>query len=262
MCIRDRSNGGPHDFTNVTVSGNVADEGGGIFVNQQVTANIVNSTITANTANVGGGVVNQFFDRANINVTDSIIAQNVAPSNIYGNVNQSGVNILTDLTGLSLGALADNGGAVETHALLAGSDGIDQGATVVPGTTTDARGFSVNDTRRDLGAFELSATSNQSQNNAPVVDLDSTTAGLDFSTTFQAGGPAVSIVNGASISDIDSTIQSLTVRIVGLQDGSQEFIIDSSSPPNINGPIISNGCLLYTSPSPRDRTRSRMPSSA
>ena len=28
----------------------------------------------------------------------------------------------------------------------------------------------------------------------------------------------------------------------------------------LNDPI--NGCLLYTSPSPRDRTRSRMPSSA
>ena len=26
--------------------------------------------------------------------------------------------------------------------------------------------------------------------------------------------------------------------------------------------IVSSGCLLYTSPSPRDRTRSRMPSSA
>ena len=25
---------------------------------------------------------------------------------------------------------------------------------------------------------------------------------------------------------------------------------------------LANGCLLYTSPSPRDRTRSRMPSSA
>ena len=25
---------------------------------------------------------------------------------------------------------------------------------------------------------------------------------------------------------------------------------------------LSNGCLLYTSPSPRDRTRARMPSSA
>ena len=28
------------------------------------------------------------------------------------------------------------------------------------------------------------------------------------------------------------------------------------------GPEFDNGCLLYTSPSPRDRTRSRMPSSA
>ena len=26
--------------------------------------------------------------------------------------------------------------------------------------------------------------------------------------------------------------------------------------------MLGNGCLLYTSPSPRDRTRSRMPSSA
>ena len=28
------------------------------------------------------------------------------------------------------------------------------------------------------------------------------------------------------------------------------------------GAVLENGCLLYTSPSPRDRTRSRMPSSA
>ena len=29
-----------------------------------------------------------------------------------------------------------------------------------------------------------------------------------------------------------------------------------------NGETVASGCLLYTSPSPRDRTRSRMPSSA
>ena len=29
-----------------------------------------------------------------------------------------------------------------------------------------------------------------------------------------------------------------------------------------NSGVIHSGCLLYTSPSPRDRTRSRMPSSA
>ena len=38
--------------------------------------------------------------------------------------------------------------------------------------------------------------------------------------------------------------------------------LGSEGPPivNVNGPRY--GCLLYTSPSPRDRTRSRMPSSA
>ena len=33
-------------------------------------------------------------------------------------------------------------------------------------------------------------------------------------------------------------------------------------PGQICGLVGMNGCLLYTSPSPRDRTRSRMPSSA
>ena len=32
--------------------------------------------------------------------------------------------------------------------------------------------------------------------------------------------------------------------------------------PELTGPYEANTCLLYTSPSPRDRTRSRMPSSA
>jgi GxxExxY protein len=31
---------------------------------------------------------------------------------------------------------------------------------------------------------------------------------------------------------------------------------------NFNSLLLTKGCLLYTSPSPRDRTRSRMPSSA
>ena len=31
---------------------------------------------------------------------------------------------------------------------------------------------------------------------------------------------------------------------------------------NLDGAVIDSSCLLYTSPSPRDRTRSRMPSSA
>ena len=37
--------------------------------------------------------------------------------------------------------------------------------------------------------------------------------------------------------------------------------LDEGEPHGLPGSYL-NGCLLYTSPSPRDRTRSRMPSSA
>ena len=41
-------------------------------------------------------------------------------------------------------------------------------------------------------------------------------------------------------------------------DDLQTFLAD----PELDAVIIATPCLLYTSPSPRDRTRSRMPSSA
>ena len=43
---------------------------------------------------------------------------------------------------------------------------------------------------------------------------------------------------------------------------SQELIVDVYDGPTSGLPSVNNSCLLYTSPSPRDRTRSRMPSSA
>ena len=56
------------------------------------------------------------------------------------------------------------------------------------------------------------------------------------------------------------------VRIVGDHPGDPELVSTSDLPwatvmMPVNVPFIP-GCLLYTSPSPRDRTRSRMPSSA
>ena len=45
----------------------------------------------------------------------------------------------------------------------------------------------------------------------------------------------------------------------GLQDNST---VETSQPPGVRELADNAGCLLYTSPSPRDRTRSRMPSSA
>ena len=56
------------------------------------------------------------------------------------------------------------------------------------------------------------------------------------------------------------------VAISNLFDGlnlvKRHQLIYSEIQEEIDGPIHALSCLLYTSPSPRDRTRSRMPSSA
>ena len=51
----------------------------------------------------------------------------------------------------------------------------------------------------------------------------------------------------------DSEVNSLIHEAINLLDTGEERVAEYDS---------ENGCLLYTSPSPRDRTRSRMPSSA
>ena len=69
---------------------------------------------------------------------------------------------------------------------------------------------------------------------------------------------------------VDSSI------IVKIEDNQITFEVDENSPVNVkqkqafhglyralvNNMVVGVSCLLYTSPSPRDRTRSRMPSSA
>ena len=50
------------------------------------------------------------------------------------------------------------------------------------------------------------------------------------------------------------------IRVVKTAEG--DIILDDTGKKNGRGAYICKSCLLYTSPSPRDRTRSRMPSSA
>ena len=51
----------------------------------------------------------------------------------------------------------------------------------------------------------------------------------------------------------------VTVRVVNTMDPEDDI---RGINPLGKIPALDTGCLLYTSPSPRDRTRSRMPSSA
>lgn len=160
--------------TNSTVAGNTANtsgsnwEGGGIYTDG--TATIVNSTITGNTAFRGGGISVEGGGTAI--VKNTIVAQNTAtgvgqPGNcrVTGTLTSQGNNLedtntcnfaaAGDVpnTAAGIGPLQDNGGPVDTRALVAGSQGIDRGSGC---PATDARGV----TRPqqggcDIGAYEF-----------------------------------------------------------------------------------------------------------
>ena len=157
-----RLTGSKTTITNSTTSGNSAtDRGGGAF-NFDGLSVIEHSTITKSTApnGAGSGVASSGDTRTRTEVLSSIVTDNtntdmdlalfaLAPTpsisngyNLIGDGNAtSAFNQNGDQSGVidpKLGALADNGGPTNTHALLSGSPAIDKGKAF--GTTTDQRG--------------------------------------------------------------------------------------------------------------------------
>ncbi len=187
-------NAGTITLTNSTFTGNSADRGGGIFNETNGTLIVINSTFTGNPARQGGGIHNKF---GTLRITNSTLSGNSARSGSVANfgggiynddtlfisntiianspsggdcVNAGSIstninNLIEDNTCSPdysgdpiLGALADNGGLTQTHALLAGSPAIDAGTnTGCP--ATDQRGVArPQNTTCDIGAFELDTT--------------------------------------------------------------------------------------------------------
>ena len=171
-------------ITNSTISGNSSTlPGGGVLNNDGLTV-IENSTITNNTApNDEGSGVASYGDDPTITRTDvlsTMISANTNTDvdfvndttntfvskgyNLIGDGNATGAFNQTGVADPGLGALADNGGPTQTHALLTGSPAIDKGppSTSCPPPDTDQRGV----TRPqdgdadatpvcDIGSFEL-----------------------------------------------------------------------------------------------------------
>ena len=79
----------------------------------------------------------------------------------------------------------------------------------------------------------------------------------DYTISFHLDGTAANsntmALTGSSFTTID---RSIFTRITALADASCFIVLP------IKLRVVTSSCLLYTSPSPRDRTRSRMPSSA
>ena len=162
-------------ITNCTFTGNsVPDSKGGAIYNYfNCTPVITNCTLTGNSAKYGGGIYNQ--NSSHCTITNTIL---------WGNSSTSGVNEIRDaisnptvsncviqggyfgggtvndiITGNPLlSSLADNGGPIQTMALLAGSSAIHVG-TVSGSPSTDQRGYTRTTSGAcDIGAFETNKT--------------------------------------------------------------------------------------------------------
>ena len=172
-------------LTNSTVSGNrvLSGEGGGISTGTNGSVGYLtvrNSTVVNNQAAYAGGLTGGSATATTVG--NSIIANNTADSapNVAAIFTSLGGNLVNDRAGgegyvptdlpdgtnPSLGALANNGGATQTHALLAGSPAIDNGLGTVAldpdgnALTTDQRGTGfarINGASVDIGAYEYSA---------------------------------------------------------------------------------------------------------
>ncbi|MCA9053909.1 MAG: hypothetical protein KDA75_08730, partial [Planctomycetaceae bacterium] len=173
---------------NAQLSGNSAGARGGAIYSERSPVHVVNSTIVLNTSDDRGGGISA----EDVTVQNSIIALNTAvidETDIRADTltidhsligDNTGTSLAEDQTGASgsfvgtalnpidplLGPLKNNGGLVETHALLAGSLAIDSGdnSLAVDATnanaalTTDGRGgffARISNTIVDMGAFEV-----------------------------------------------------------------------------------------------------------
>ncbi len=173
--------GGSIEFRNSTVSGNTAITGAGIALgNFTGDLSIVNSTIVNNAATAGtGGGINRISGTGTVSFVSSIISTNTATTATGADVATSGVvnykySLLNNSTGIatlvnqganlpigtipSIGGLANNGGPVMTHALLAGSPAIDKGINPATSLMSDERGtgYTRSYGTTDIGAFEYS----------------------------------------------------------------------------------------------------------
>ena len=81
---------------------------------------------------------------------------------------------------------------------------------------------------------------------------------IDPETGKIAADPSKGRTGSAAPAFLTESLQVLELKIIAEDEDGKERVIEVEIDLN----EITETCLLYTSPSPRDRTRSRMPSSA
>jgi hypothetical protein len=227
-------NDGTANISNTTISGNTASGasgviiGGGIISYDQMTLN--NVTISNNTAGQSAGLHKSNLQ--SMSVRNTIIAGNIAPQNpdIGGAPTSEGNNLIGisggcngftdgangDKVGTSaapldakLGALQDNGGLTDTHALLVGSPAIDAGNNCVVNNTCATANPSQSLTSDQRGAsFPRSLDGDGS--GAATVDIGAfETVTITTAAEIVAGG-RIKTASGKGIMNVKITVTLLS----------------------------------------------------
>ena len=205
--------------------------------------------------------------RMDVSVLQSYMQSNLTfTTDTNTDVDVSNANLLTRLA-----ALESSSGSADENITI----GADSGDTIVitgnlqvSGTTT-----TVNSTTVNLNDHNIVLDSGNST--SAVVDGAGITleggSGDDATFTYSTTGPKFELKLGSSYEDLQvDQLIAASLDISGNVDVDGTLEADAIT---VNGSTLQvvvedhvgamlDGCLLYTSPSPRDRTRSRMPSSA
>ena len=214
--------------------------------------------------NVGGQYYTSQIDNATSTNTSSTIVKRDASGNIsVGYITAAGISVsgLTANTA-NLATYASQlqtpqyfgayGDATAANVIFNGTANVELGFTLatvnsnvgaygnttsVPTITVDAKGriTSISNNTIATSFTVLGNTGSGTQAGAGTLTLEGNGTGITTTVTGSGGSETVLFAT-------DSTVARTNVSTVGAQ--------------------VFNTCLLYTSPSPRDRTRSRMPSSA
>jgi len=169
-------------------------------------------------------------------------------------------SLAADTTGTSISASYNNGSGVLT---LTGVDSVANYQQVLrtieydntssnPDTTDRTITFVANDGEDDSNVATATVVMNAS-NDAPTLDLDaddsSGSLGADYDTTFTEDGGAVLIADSdATISDVDDTnLESLTVTITNLLDGTAESLAADTTGTSISASYNSGTGILTLS---------------
>lgn len=166
---------GNSELQDVTISGNYAPLGGGIYVDNTATVQITNITLANNQAAQGANIYHKTA-KAQVKLKNTIVSAPVSSANCFGSITSQGNNLSDDTscnltaandhpnTNPLIGPLQDNGGNTFTHALLVASPAIDAG-TNKGCPKTDQRGIERpqdgdgnGSNLCDIGAYEYPAS--------------------------------------------------------------------------------------------------------